>query len=103
MPKPGVPESFKVLVKELQSLCLDICVLDAQGNEIELKEDEDEGYQPDQFRGDDDYFGGYAGNESDFAAAGFTMKETSDDDDLAAADDYDDASDEDDLISGDDE
>ena len=43
IPKPGVPESFKVLVKELQALCLDIRVLDEQGNEIELKdEDEDD-------------------------------------------------------------
>jgi len=43
IPKPGVPESFKVLVKELQALCLDIRVLDEMGNEIELKdEDEDE-------------------------------------------------------------
>ena len=41
-PKPGVPESFKVLVKELQSLCLDIKVLDENGDEIELKDDEDE-------------------------------------------------------------
>jgi DNA-directed RNA polymerase subunit beta len=36
IPTPGVPESFKVLVKELQSLCLDIKVLDKEGNEIEL-------------------------------------------------------------------
>ena len=43
IPTPGVPESFKVLVKELQALCLDIRVLDEQGNEIELKdEDEDD-------------------------------------------------------------
>ncbi len=42
VPKPGVPESFKVLVKELQSLCLDIKVLDEDGNEIELKDDEDD-------------------------------------------------------------
>ena len=41
VPQPGVPESFKVLVKELQSLCLDIQVLDREGNQIELKEDED--------------------------------------------------------------
>ena len=41
VPQPGVPESFKVLVKELQSLCLDIQVLDENGNTIELKEDED--------------------------------------------------------------
>ncbi len=43
IPTPGVPESFKVLVKELQALCLDIRVLDENGCEIELKdEDEDE-------------------------------------------------------------
>ena len=49
VPSPGVPESFKVLVKELQSLCLDIRVLDENGNEIELRdeEDEDTGYVPD--------------------------------------------------------
>ena len=41
VPQPGVPESFKVLVKELQSLCLDIQVLDRDSNQIELKEDED--------------------------------------------------------------
>ena len=41
VPQPGVPESFKVLIKELQSLCLDIQVLDRDGNQIELKEDED--------------------------------------------------------------
>ena len=42
IPKPGVPESFKVLVKELQALCLDIRVLDEAGNEIELKDEDDE-------------------------------------------------------------
>ena len=36
IPTPGVPESFKVLVKELQALALDISVLDKDGNEIEL-------------------------------------------------------------------
>ena len=41
IPQPGVPESFKVLVKELQALCLDVQVLDRDGNQIELKADED--------------------------------------------------------------
>ncbi|MBR6557880.1 MAG: DNA-directed RNA polymerase subunit beta [Clostridia bacterium] len=41
IPTPGIPESFKVMVKELQSLALDIRVLDADGNEIELSELED--------------------------------------------------------------
>ncbi len=38
IPTPGVPESFKVLVKELQSLMLDVRVLDEEGNEIGLSE-----------------------------------------------------------------
>ncbi len=38
IPKPGVPESFKVLIKELQSLGLDVKVLDADENEIDLKQ-----------------------------------------------------------------
>ena len=42
IPTPGVPESFKVLVKELQSLALDVKVLDEDGNEIILKECDDE-------------------------------------------------------------
>ena len=42
VPRPGIPESFKVLIKELQSLALDIKVLDAQGEEIQLKENYDD-------------------------------------------------------------
>ncbi len=38
IPTPGIPESFKVLVKELQALCLDIKVLDEAGEEIELSD-----------------------------------------------------------------
>ena len=38
IPKPGVPESFKVLIKELQSLGLDIRVLDKDNNEIDLRQ-----------------------------------------------------------------
>ena len=45
IPQPGVPESFKVLVKELQSLCLDVRVLDENGETIELKTDDDDDYQ----------------------------------------------------------
>ncbi len=47
VPEPGVPESFKVLIKELQSLCLDIKVLGKDMQEIELRdEDEDEAFAP---------------------------------------------------------
>ena len=42
IPAPGVPESFKVLIKELQALALDIRVLDENKNEIEIKELDDE-------------------------------------------------------------
>ena len=42
VPTPGVPESFKVLIKELQSLVLDVKVLDKDMNEIDLKEVSDE-------------------------------------------------------------
>ena len=38
VPKAGIPESFKVLVKELQSLGLDMCVLDKEGNTVDLKQ-----------------------------------------------------------------
>ncbi len=38
VPKPGIPESFKVLIKELQSLALDIKVLDKEGEEIDLRQ-----------------------------------------------------------------
>ncbi len=84
VPKPGVPESFKVLIKELQSLCLDMKVLDDQGNEIELKEDEDDGYQPvrdDYYDREDDF--GYQADDDFATAGGFTFKGESDDDDLA--------------------
>jgi DNA-directed RNA polymerase subunit beta len=36
IPTPGIPESFKVLVKELQALCLDVKVLDEEGNEVDI-------------------------------------------------------------------
>ena len=58
VPNPGVPEAFKVLVKELQSLCLDVRVLDEKGEEIELKNDDDEDdirfRDVEDYRSDDD-------------------------------------------------
>ncbi|MCL1849028.1 MAG: DNA-directed RNA polymerase subunit beta, partial [Clostridiales bacterium] len=42
VPEPGVPESFKVLIKELQSLCLDVKVLSEYNEEIEIREMEDD-------------------------------------------------------------
>ena len=48
VPKPGVPEAFKVLIKELQSLCLDIKVLNINNEEIDLKQkfDDDDDFVP---------------------------------------------------------
>jgi len=42
IPEPGVPESFKVLIKELQSLCLDVRVLTEDSREVEIREDEED-------------------------------------------------------------
>ncbi len=42
IPEPGIPESFKVLVKEMQSLCLDVEILTEDGGEIELREEEED-------------------------------------------------------------
>ena len=66
IPTPGVPESFKVLVKELQSLCLDVRVLDKEGQEIELKEDDEDDYIP-GIRDE------YQSSEAEFSEAGFEI------------------------------
>ena len=42
IPEPGIPESFKVLVKEMQSLCLNVEVLSAEGQEIEMRESDED-------------------------------------------------------------
>ncbi len=73
IPRPGVPESFKVLMKELQALCLDVRVLDKAGNIVELKDDEDDDYQPGRGKDYDDYYA--SGDEGEFAAHGYTTGE----------------------------
>jgi len=45
IPEPGIPESFKVLVKEMQSLALNVEVLASDGSEIELRESEDDAFR----------------------------------------------------------
>jgi DNA-directed RNA polymerase subunit beta len=42
IPEPGVPESFRVLMKEMQSLCLNVEVLDSRGNALELQNSDEE-------------------------------------------------------------
>ena len=83
VPQPGVPESFKVLVKELQSLCLDIKVLDENMDVIELSEDEDD--EVDFNRPMTEVPA--SGSDAEFAAAGFAINDAEDGDtDLAAFD-----------------
>ena len=96
VPKPGVPESFKVLVKELQSLCLDVKVLDEQGDEIELKdEDEDEGGYNGNYNDEElSLYDGPVGNdveEDEAADAGYELKD--EDDVLGLLDDLKDGAD----------
>lgn len=45
IPEPGVPESFKVLIKEMQSLCLNVEVLSTDGHAIEMRDSDDEGFR----------------------------------------------------------
>ena len=79
IPQPGVPESFKVLVKELQSLCLDIRVLDKDGQEIELKDDDDDDFVP---KMKDEMYDTMS-DDDEIEAEGYTIEdipETDDDD-----------------------
>ena len=103
VPKPGIPESFKVLVKELQSLCLDVSVLDADGEEIDLKQtDEELGFAP----SDDKAFSsvndaGTAGGYGTENEEGDIFNVGSDEDDGDSADFADDVEGEDDYYDGD--
>ena len=85
MPKPGVPESFKVLLKELQSLCLDMRVLDKDGNEIELKDDDDDTFTPsrDLYDDRDDDYGYLRGEAELNRTDGYSFTEGSDDNVIA--------------------
>ena len=80
VPQPGVPESFKVLVKELQSLCLDIQVLDPDGNTIELKDDEDamDTFNLARMDADDDRRRAFA-DETEFQESGFDIEDAPED------------------------
>ncbi len=70
VPQPGVPESFKVLVKELQSLCLDVRVLDKNMEEIELKDDDDDDTFAKFHHGDESYV-----MDTDLDSAGYTVED----------------------------
>ena len=88
VPKPGIPESFKVLFKELQSLCLDVRVLYENQDEIDLKQsfdDDDIIPQPVSFA--DENADEHPFEESEIEDAGFTLDDVEDDDILEDLDD----------------
>jgi DNA-directed RNA polymerase subunit beta len=67
IPTPGIPESFKVLVKELQALCLDVRVLDKNGRDIDLRlEDEEPAVEMD---------GEYVSTDEDLSEGGYGIEE----------------------------
>ena len=98
IPEPGIPESFKVLLKELQSLALDVKVLDENGEEVDIMENvdysegdfkriyEDAGmsYKQDGDLGDHGYTAQTIGEE------GFENEEPEESSDDVVLDDYDD-------------
>ncbi len=89
IPEPGVPESFKVLIKELQSLCLDVKVLGENDTEIELKEFEDD--TPAELEVN------IEGNEDDLGLGSFDEFDTELDDDIAIDGDLDELGDIEDI------
>ena len=87
VPTPGVPESFKVLVKELQSLCLDIKILGENGEEVDLKDDDDDdsiygaggkALPEDEITMDDDLPNGKDVDADEAADAGFEIQDEDD-------------------------
>ena len=84
VPTPGVPESFKVLVKELQSLCLDVKILGEDGEEVDLKDDDDDDsiygaggkvLPDDEITMDDDLPNGKDADADEAADAGFEIQD----------------------------
>ncbi len=87
VPTPGVPESFKVLVKELQSLCLDVKILGEDGEEVDLKDDDDDdsiygaggkALPDDEITMDDDLPNGKDVDADEAADAGFEIQDEDD-------------------------
>ncbi|MDR1589418.1 MAG: DNA-directed RNA polymerase subunit beta [Oscillospiraceae bacterium] len=74
IPQPGVPESFKVLVKELQSLCLDLRVIDEDGNTVELRGEDDSG-------GVKQLDAEYLASDAEIIGAGYSIADVGEDDD----------------------
>ena len=86
IPEPGIPESFKVLLKELQSLCLDVTLEDEEGNEVKLKEASE--YGTTDFNAIDRDVSRANDREEYANAGGFTRQEINEEGDLVAVEDY---------------
>ena len=87
VPKPGIPESFKVLIKELQSLGLDVKVLDINQEEIDLKQhfdEDDEVPMVPTTDFSDEMTADEMSGESDFADAGYRTVDADEEDDMWA-------------------
>ncbi|WP_028514718.1 DNA-directed RNA polymerase subunit beta [Ruminococcus flavefaciens] len=101
VPTPGIPESFKVLIKEMQSLCLDVKVLDENQEEIDLTQNfDDDDPMPSRSYDDEDTVDNSDFNEDDLGDAGYGIEGEDEDGDLDMVDGEDDFSfdeDEDDL------
>ncbi len=98
VPNPGIPESFKVLIKELQSLCLDVKVLDENNEEIDLKQTFEEDENTIHISDDDMDAIVEDGDFDD----GFSLEDSDEDDDYYDSDedddDYFDSDEDDDLV-----
>ena len=81
VPTPGIPESFKVLIKEMQSLCLDVKVLDKDQNEIDLKQnfDDDDPVPSGSAYDDEETEDLNSYNDGDLAEDGFMTEDGEDD------------------------
>ena len=98
IPKPGIPESFKVLIKELQSLGLDVKVLDKDDEEIDLKQnfddDDDIGFKPSEDTFDEqhvvtDELDGYTVQDAEDSLDGVFENDYTADEDADETDDED--------------
>ena len=75
IPEPGIPESFKVLLKELQSLALDVQVLDEKGNEVKILESVDYGNTSFRKIMEDDERNSNRADANEFRRAGYGQQE----------------------------
>jgi DNA-directed RNA polymerase subunit beta len=74
VPKPGIPDSFKVLIKELRSLSLDVRVLDRHNNEIDLKQNFDEDDSPGPQASDTEMYAPEAQSDEELLEAGYEIE-----------------------------